>query len=249
MATRDEMALSFGGAAQQYEAGRPGYPAEAVKFLLAGLGGRPRVADVGAGTGKLTRALVRSGAHAVAVEPDADMLRQLEAALPGVSALRGTAEHLPLQDASVDAVVFGQAWHWVRVAEACAEAARVLRPDGTLGLVWNIRDEREPWIARMTSIMHGSSAEQMLAEDGPEVTAPFGRLEARTFAWSRAMTRDQLFAMVRSRSYVITAADAERERIESALGALFDEIGAVGDAVVEVPYLTEAFRTRLPQHT
>lgn len=246
MATRDEMARSFGGAAKQYEAGRPGYPDEAVRFLLEGLGDRPRVADVGAGTGKLTRTLIDVGSEPVAIEPDAEMLGALREALPGVPAMHGTAERLPVEDASADAVVFGQAWHWVRVAEACAEAGRVLRPGGTLGLIWNLRDERVPWVARMTSIMHGSSAEVMLAGDGPEIAPPFAELELCTFTWSRAMTRAQLFAMVRSRSYVITAEPAERNRIDAELGLLFDEVGAVDTNPVELPYVTKAFRTRAP---
>ncbi|KHK98449.1 SAM-dependent methyltransferase [Microbacterium mangrovi] len=244
MATRDEMARSFGGAAGDYEAGRPGYPADAVRFLLDGLGEHPRVADVGAGTGKLTRTLVDLGADAVAVDPDAGMLRALQTALPGVPAFVGTAEQLPLDDASADALVFGQAWHWVRVAEACAEAGRVLRPGGSLGLIWNLRDESVPWVARMTAIMHPSSAEQMLADEGPEIAAPFTRPETRTFGWRRRMTRQQLFAMVRSRSYIITAEPAERARIESELGGLFDEIGAVDAETVELPYVTKAFRAR-----
>jgi SAM-dependent methyltransferase len=246
MATRDEMALSFGGAAGQYEAGRPGYPADAVRYLLEGTGDRPQVADVGAGTGKLTRALVDLGAEVVAIEPDAGMLRTLELMLPAVPAMLGTAERLPLDDSSTDAVVFGQAWHWVRVAAACAEAGRVLRRGGTLGLIWNVRDESVPWVARMTAIMHGSSAEQMLADDGPAIAPPFADLELRTFSWSRAMTREQLFAMVHSRSYIITAEPAERARIETELGALFDEVGAVDANPVELRYVTKAFRTRAP---
>lgn len=154
MATRDEMARSFGAEADAYETGRPEYPREAVRHLIDGLGPHPRVADVGAGTGKLTRALVELGADTVAVEPDAAMLERLSVAVPGVPTLLGSAEQLPLGNASVDAIVFGQAWHWVRPDEACAEAARVLRPGGVLGLIWNVRDERVDWVARMSAIMH-----------------------------------------------------------------------------------------------
>ena len=246
MATREEMARSFGGAAAVYEAGRPDYPADAVRFLLEPLGERPRVADVGAGTGKLTRVLAGLGADVVAVEPDAEMLRTLAASVPGVPTRLGTAEQLPLEDGSLDGLVFGQSWHWVEPVAACAEAARVLRSGGGLGLIWNLRDERVDWVARMTAIMRPSSAEAMFADDGPHVAAPFAALEHRTFPWTRPTTRTDLHAMVRSRSYVITADPQERARIETQLSVLFDEIGAVGDARVDLPYVTEAFRTRRP---
>lgn len=246
MATREEMARSFGGAAAVYEAGRPDYPAEAVRFVLDGLGEHPRVADVGAGTGKLTRVLAGVGADVVAVEPDAEMLRTLAASVPGVPMRVGTAEQLPLEDGSVDGLVFGQSWHWVEPVAACTEAARVLRRGGALGLIWNLRDERVDWVARMTAIMRPSSAEAMFAAAGPRVAAPFPPLERASVPWTRSMTRADLHAMVWSRSYVITADPQERTRIDAELAALFDEIGAVGDARVALPYVTEAFRTRRP---
>ncbi|QEW03626.1 class I SAM-dependent methyltransferase [Microbacterium lushaniae] len=249
MASREEMSTSFGAAADTYEAGRPSYPAEAVEWMLQpvrGAGRSLRVADVGAGTGKLTRAIVEHGAEVVAIDPDAGMLENLRANVAGVPTFVGRAESLPLPDAAVDAVLLGQAWHWVDVPAASAEAARVLRAGGVLGLVWNVRDERTPWVRRMTAAMHGSHAEEMMAGGGPSVAAPFDGLEDRTWRWSRPMTRDDLFAMARSRSYVLTAEPAERARIEQALAAVCDEIGAVGDAVVDLPYVTRAFRSIRP---
>lgn len=246
MATRDEMAMSFGAAAAAYEQGRPDYPVEAVSWLLEAVGPHPRIADIGAGTGKLTRvvaALVAErGADVIAVEPDAAMLDTLRAALPGVETLVGTAEHLNLPDASVDAAVFGQSWHWADPVAASAELGRVLRPGGTLGLIWNIRDEATPWVARLGEIMKGSHAEELLAGDGPVVAAPFGALEHRTWTWRRRMDRAGLASLVHSRSYIITASVDERARIDHEISVLFDEIGAVGDAVVDLPYVTHAFR-------
>ncbi len=246
MATRDELAMSFGAAAAAYEQGRPDYPAEAVAWLLETVGPHPRIADIGAGTGKLTRvvaALVAErGADVIAVEPDAAMLDTLRAALPGVETLVGSAERLNLPDASVDAAVFGQSWHWVDPVAASAEVGRVLRPGGALGLVWNIRDETTPWVARLGEIMKGSHAEELLAGGGPVVAAPFGDLQMRTWTWTRPLTRAGLTSLVHSRSYVITASADERARIDHEISALFDEIGAVGRAVVELPYVTYAFR-------
>lgn len=249
MATREEMSRSFGGATGAYESGRPDYPAEAVEWMLGPVRsaeGGVRVADAGAGTGKLTRALVDAGAEVVAIDPDATMLEALQTAVPGVPTFVGTGESLPLPDAALDAVVFGQAWHWVDPLSASAEVGRVLRPGGVLGLIWNIRDEGGDWVAEMTRIMHGSNAEVMLAEGGPQVAPPFAVLESRSWHWSRAMTRELLFDMAHSRSYVITAEPGERERIERELGELFDRVGATDGATVDLPYVTTAFRALRP---
>ena len=117
------------------------------------------------------------------------MLARLSERLPGIRTLVGTGEHLPLPDASMDAVVFGQAWHWVDPPRASAEVARVLRPGGTLGLIWNIRDEAEPWVRELTDVMHTSDAEELIAAGGPVVGEPFGPLEHATFRWTGSFTR------------------------------------------------------------
>lgn len=236
------MATSFGAASDAYERGRPDYPAAAVAWMLELAGPHPRVVDIGAGTGKLTRVVWALGADVVAVEPDGAMLDALRVAVPGVETLLGTAERVPLPDESVDAAVLGQAWHWVDPVAGSAEIGRVLAPGGVLGLIWNIRDESEPWVARLTAIMKGSHAEQMLAAGPPRVAAPFGPLEAAKWRWSRPMTRAALEATVRSRSYVITASADERARIEKDSAQLFDDIGAVDEAVIDLPYVTHAFR-------
>ncbi|GAA1992939.1 class I SAM-dependent methyltransferase [Microbacterium pumilum] len=249
MASREEMSKSFGSNASVYEAGRPGYPTAAVQWLLDPVhrdGRALRVADAGAGTGKLTRVAVELGAEVVAIDPDAAMLAELRTHVHGVPTFVGSAERMPLPDASVDALLFGQAWHWVDAVAASAEAGRVLRSGGVLGLVWNIRDESVPWVHRLTEIMHGSHAEEMLADGDPAVRDPFDGVEARVWRWSRPMTRDALLAMARSRSYVITAAPDDRDRIESGLADLFDEIGAVGSEPVTLPYVTRAYRTIRP---
>ncbi|MDL9980795.1 class I SAM-dependent methyltransferase [Microbacterium sp. ASV49] len=245
MATRDEMARSFGAAASTYESGRPEYPADAVRWMLAPIAAADtsiRVADVGAGTGKLTRVLETLGAQTVAIDPDPGMLAALHQELPAIPTFVGAAEQLPLPDASVDAVVLGQAWHWVDVPVASREVGRVLRSGGVLGLIWNLRDDSVDWVAQMTEIMHGSNAEIMMAEGGPTVDTPFDGIEKKTWEWMRPMTRSSLLDMVRSRSYFITADDTERVRVEAELGTLFDRIGAVGEASVDLPYLTHAFR-------
>jgi SAM-dependent methyltransferase len=249
MVGHDQLSTSFGAQAGAYESGRPDYPRAAVAWLLDPVmtsGARPRVADVGAGTGKLARVAIDLGARVVAVDPDAAMHEALRSAVPGVPTHVGTSEQLPLLDASMDAVILGQAWHWVEPVAGSREVARVLRPGGVLGLIWNIRDESTPWVRRLTEIMRASRAERVLADGDPVVAEPFGPLEQEQWTWVRSMTRQKLLDMARSRSYVITASDDERARIEDGLAELFDEVGAVGDGVVDLPYVTRAYRAIRP---
>lgn len=135
---RAERARSFARVAGEYERGRPGYPRAAIQWLL---GAKPlEVLDLGAGTGKLSAALLEAGHRVTAVEPLDEMRAILTSRLPQAHALDGTAEQLPLADASVDAVVVGAAFHWFDQSVALAEIARVLRPPGVLGLLGNAFD-------------------------------------------------------------------------------------------------------------
>ena len=122
-------ASSFGMAAVAYAEHRPDYAQAAVRWAVEQAPG-PRVLDLGAGTGKLTATLVAAGVETTAVEPDPAMLTELRRALPGVRALPGSAEAIPLPEASVDAVVAGNAMHWFDMDIAGPEIARVLVPGG-----------------------------------------------------------------------------------------------------------------------
>lgn len=242
-----DRATSFGAEAANYEAGRPEYPFDAIAWMLERMPeGSRRIADVGAGTGKLTRVLGHApGAEVVAVDPDPEMLAALRGSVPGIPTFQGTAERMPLPDASLDAVTLGQAWHWVEPVAASAELGRVVRTGGVLGLVWNIRDERVEWVRRLTEIMHSSPAENMVngpESDGPRIAEPFGQVEREQWEWSRPMTRTQLHQMARSRSYLITAPAEERAEIARRMDALFDELGLDGEGTIDLPYVTHVFR-------
>ncbi len=245
MADRGEMSQSFGAVAGLYESGRPEYPAAAVRWLLDPLPAGPRrVIDLGAGTGKLTRAIEAEGAVVTAVDPDAAMLAELRRRSPQIETLDGTGESIPVPDGSADALLCGQAWHWVDPGTGSAEAGRVLRAGGVLGLVWNVRDDRDPMVRRLTAVMHESAAEELVAQGGPSPHPPFVAFERRTWEWTRAMVRGELRDMVASRSYIITAGAPVRDRILREVDALFDEL-AVADRLV-LPYRTEAFRALRP---
>ena len=148
---RQQRSLSFGAEAAAYERGRPSYPPEAIDWLLPP--DARDVLDLGAGTGKLTTRLVERGLGVVAVDPIPEMLELLSNSLPDTPALLGTAEEIPLPDDSVDAVLVAQAWHWFDPERAVKEVARVLRPGGRLGLVWNTRDERLGWVKDLGRII------------------------------------------------------------------------------------------------
>ncbi len=137
---------SFELVADLYERARPGYPPEAVAWIADRLELRPgrTVLGLGAGTGKLTRALLETGARVIAVEPGDAMRAELERAAPGAEALRGSAKDIPLPNASVDAIAVGQAFHWFRHDFAIPELHRVLRAGGGVALLWNSRDPDAP---------------------------------------------------------------------------------------------------------
>jgi SAM-dependent methyltransferase len=213
MARDKSFALSFGAEAAAYDRGRPGYPLDAVEWLLSRAatddGRLPDVVDVGAGTGKFTASLVGRAASVTAVEPDAQMRARLAENLPGVVAVSGTAEAIPLGDDSADVVTLAQAWHWVDVDAASREVARILRPGGVLALVWNIRDDRVDWVARLGEIMGASEAERYDSVT-PPVGPPLTRDAYAEFHWTNPIDHDELLAMITSRSYVIAMREPER---------------------------------------
>jgi SAM-dependent methyltransferase len=238
------MAASFDRAADVYERSRPEYPAEAVDWLLPA--DAATVLDLGAGTGKLTRALTARGLDVYAIDPSPRMLDQLREVVPGAIVSVGSAEDIPLADASVDAILVGQAWHWVDQDAALPSVARVLRPGGTLGLVWNVRDDRVAWVARLTEVMHPAEGEVFL-ETGHIQQGAFDEMESASFDWSRDFSRDDLLDLVRSRSYFITASAEEQASILRGVNELLDTDPEVGGRETwSMPYVTRAFRMRLP---
>jgi ubiquinone/menaquinone biosynthesis C-methylase UbiE len=234
-----ERAVVFGQVADVYHRSRPGYPAEAVEWLV---GNTPRrVLDLGAGTGKLTAALVAAGHEVVAVEPSAQMLAILRTNVPDVDAREGRAEAIPVPDTDVDAVVVAQAFHWFDHALAVPEIARVLRSGGRLALAWNLRDESTPWVAELSRVI--GSFDASLAEVTPALRAAgthFDTFEPAQFRHDQRLDLDTLLGLVRSRSYVAVRPEYEQREICARVGQLFDRFATSNE--LTMPYLTHCFR-------
>ncbi len=229
---------SFAEVAGAYERGRPSYPEDAVRWLA---GDEPcDVVDLGAGTGKLTRALVALGHRVTAIEPLPEMLELLPAAAPGAFAILGNAEIIPLPDAHADVVTCAQSFHWFDHSVALPEIARVLRPEGRLALVWNTRDDHEPWAARLSAIIGSESVEEEDADVTIDKSGLFGPVKTALFRFEQALGRETLLDLVLSRSYCAKLPPAEREPILWAVGRLYDE--TAGPEGLLLPYVTECFR-------
>jgi len=234
---------SFGSVAADYAVLRPSYPAGVVPFLL---GTAPRrVLDLGAGTGLLTDLLLAAGHEVVAVDVAPEMLAQLTGRHPGVDTAVGGAEALPLPDASVDAVVAGQAAHWFEPGPAAAELRRVLRPGGVVGFVWNSRDGRVPWVHALDELVEGEArgheADQGVV-DRFAAELPAG-VEVLDAAVVQTLTPEQVVGGIGTRSYVaVMDAPTRAEFLGRVRELLATHPGTRGREVLELPYTTRAYR-------
>lgn len=229
----DAAAIGFARGAEAYERGRPEYPPAALEPLRL----RPElvVLDLAAGTGKLTRPLAASGARVIAVEPVAEMRAALP---PAVEALDGTAESIPLEDASVDLVTVAQAFHWFDGDAALGEIHRVLRPGGRLALVWNRRVEDAPVNVALDAIVdpHRRGAPTHRGEAWRAAfgrTTLFGPLDEHVYANEQTLDADGLEARVGSISFIASLPEDERARVIARARALAEH------GPVRVPYRTE----------
>jgi SAM-dependent methyltransferase len=230
---------AFAEVAGAYERGRPGYPEEAVRWLA---GDEPRdVVDLGAGTGKLTRALVSLGHRVTAIEPLPEMLEHIPEAAPGAAAILGNAEIIPLPDSFADVATCAQSFHWFDHAVALPEIARVLRPGGRLALVWNTRDDGVPWVARLSAVIGSETVEEEDTHATIDRSGLFGVVETAVFRFDQLLDRETLLDLVLSRSYCAKLPPDEREPILETVGRLYDELA--GSDGLRLPYLTECFRS------
>jgi SAM-dependent methyltransferase len=239
--------LTFGAHADAYERARPAWPEEAARWLVPD--GAELVVELGAGTGKLTRAVASLGPRVVAVEPDPRMLAVLRSL--GLEGVEGSAEAIPFGDGVADAVVAGSSLHWFALEQALPEIHRVLRPGARFGFGWNHRDDRHPAIAAMSEAIYEAQAR---APRGPrwrsrewatELGAEglFRDVERAQFEHVLELPREALHDHLMSYSGVAALSVDERKPVVSKVAALLDSDESVsGNGTLKLPFVVTAYR-------
>lgn len=235
-----DRAASFGSVAEAYAKYRPGYPDEAVRWMVGTSPGT--VLELGAGTGALTRSLSALGHEVIATDPSAGVLSHLKKAVPKARTMVGRAEDIALPSSSVDVVVAAQAFHWFDRERALPEIARVLRPGGVLALVWNSGDYKVPWVRRVFQLTDTPDAESLGDPlDGSEL---FSTSEARVFRHWQRFHKHSLVGFVASNSRTATMAADERDALLDEIGRLYDSYGRGPDGML-MPWRAHCYRARV----
>jgi ubiquinone/menaquinone biosynthesis C-methylase UbiE len=240
----------FGKASAAYARGRPDYPEELLSWFRQKLeiGPGKTVIDLGAGTGKMTRLLIRTGANIIAIEPVDAMRAELAAGMPGIRALAGSAQSTTLSDSSADAVVCAQAFHWFANERALKEIHRVLKPGGYLGLIWNVRDASADWVAAITKIIAPYEGDSPRYSSGDWRRAladgSFSELEETCLAYEHIGPAAQVILdRCLSVSFIAALPDHEKAPVVDRLNQLIAAHPAIrGREVIAFPYRTHAYR-------
>jgi MOSC domain-containing protein YiiM/SAM-dependent methyltransferase len=252
VAIHEQAAKGFSAGAEAYERGRPEHSSESVELLARklGFGAGSRVVDLAAGTGKLTRQLVPTGAEIIAIEPVAEMRAKLSEALADVAALDGTAEDLPLPNHSVDAVLAAQAFHWFDSLRAASEIRRVLTPTGGVGLIWQARDASVPWVARLNEIIDAADDGHPRFRTGDwrsgfDLTALFEPLEEARLQSVQHISPKGIVDRVASISYIAAMTAEHRAPVLAAVRELLEtDPATAGLDTIELPHVVHVFWTR-----
>jgi SAM-dependent methyltransferase len=238
-----ERASSFGSVAEDYDRFRPGPPLSAVDWILGST--CTTAADLGAGTGALTRQLEKRADKVVAVEPDGRMLAMLRRSSPDVVAIVGKAEQLPIRAAVLDAAIVSSAWHWMDAERTVGEIGRVLRSGGVFGVIGNGPDRTIGWVTQLLGARGRSSGDDKERRNrhSLELTpgSPFVDPDRCLITWSLPMTLDQLVGLAGTYSSTIVMPTDQKER-ELARVRVTAESVVDGD-VVEMPMLCRCWRT------
>ncbi|MBB4096508.1 methyltransferase domain-containing protein [Sphingomonas kyeonggiensis] len=242
----------YTASADTYVSGRPGYPAEVGDWLreTLALGPGRTALEVGAGTGKFLPRLVETNARVIALEPVDAMRAALAQRNPEVTAIAGTAQEIPLADASVDSVICAQAFHWFATTAALAEMRRVLRIGGTLGLIWNVRDESMPWMAALEALVEPYAGDAPRYRSGAwraVFPAPgFEPLPERRVPHPHVGDPEKVIVdRTLSVSFVAALPPAEQQRIAARVRALIAATPElVGRDTISFPYETRMYAWR-----
>jgi SAM-dependent methyltransferase len=260
---------SFGAVASHYERYRPGPPLAAVEWFLPTRVGR--VVDLGAGTGALTRLLTDRAEEVVAVEPDDRMRSVLTEEVPGIRAVSGRGESLPLPDHWADAVLASSSWHWMDPIPTLLEVGRVLAPGGILGAVWSGPDPEGAFISQARALLAeqadgpadgargdpedapavGELARLMMGDadrpaSGLEISpgVPFDEPEHEVYRWDVALNADELIGLLGTFSWIITMPEQTRTGVLAAARRLLrDLLGVHGEVTVDVAFRSDAWRS------
>jgi SAM-dependent methyltransferase len=254
----EERARSFGTVAEDYDRWRPGPSPAVVDWLLPATA--RRVVDLGAETGALSRLLVERADEVVSLDPDPRMREVLARQVPGATVLEGRGERLPVDDASVDAILVSSAWHWMDVEPTLLEAARALRDGGVLGVVWSGPDWAGRWEQQLREVVERDPsyaglltalADQVVTDDNRKLEVPSGlpftSPEHTVIDWSLTLSADQLVGIVGTLSSVILLGPARRdELLNDARRLLRDHLGLAGAATTDLGFRADCWRaTRL----
>jgi SAM-dependent methyltransferase len=239
--------------ASAYERGRPDFPRPAVEHLVRALriDSSDVVLDLAAGTGKFTKELLPVAGTVLAIEPEPSMRAELARRLPDAVVCDGQAESMHIADDSVDAVTVAQAFHWFADVEVLGEIARILRPRGRLGLIWNVRDLSSPIQQALERIYaahrasspnyRGSGWRDVFTQEGP-----FTPLHQADFRHEHVVDQDGLLALVLSMSYMSRLPEDDRASVADTVASIFARYATPGNPpLIRVPYRTDVFWTEM----
>ncbi|WP_245713500.1 class I SAM-dependent methyltransferase [Nocardia vaccinii] len=241
---RARRAKSFGPEAAAYEEHRPDYPLAGIRWALEPLDmPRPEVLDLAAGTGKLTGGLLAVGARVTAVEPDEAMRAEFRRRHEYVTVLDGTAEAIPLQDDSVDAVLVGQALHWFDQERAFPEIARVLRPGGVLAAFWNMHDVEVGWVAELDRLSRSQVSFRTRTSEGAVAGPLFEEFVQAEFPHVQRRTAESLTATIGTHSHTLVISPAERAALLDRITTYLRGVPEIGAGEFDLPIRTLVIRS------
>ena len=252
MNIHEKALIGFGRASDSYERGRPEYPLKALEFLVQkfSLGPDSHIVDLGAGTGKWTKSLVETGAVITAVEPVKGMRNKFQALFPQVTLVNGSAEMMPLPSVSADVVFVAQAFHWFQGPRALEEIHRVLKPQGHLVLLWNVRDESLDWMKQLNRLMepHRDQTPQYASMkwcDAFDGTSLFSRLELKQFAHNYKGTVNNVLDRFESVSFISSLPEGKRIQFLTQVKDFLETHPQTKEQKqIEMPYRTDVYWCR-----
>jgi ubiquinone/menaquinone biosynthesis C-methylase UbiE len=240
-----ESSGKFTGKASIYKKHRPNYPDEYIDYLAEynSLGPQSVIADIGSGTGILSKRLLEKGFRVVCVEPNGDMRSAAETELkdyPGFTSINGTAEHTGLAGKSADLITAAQAFHWFDKDLFKAECRRVLKDGANVALVWNSREESSPFVRENSEIMKrfcplfkGFSGG---IDEDPDMFEAFfrdGSFDHRVFKNDLRYDLNGFIGRTLSASYAPGEGSPDYKGFITALTELFEKYSSEGEVVMQ----------------